>query len=207
VQQVLNRQDECKIIDVGGTAMYWNLMSPDLLSKCIITISNLEKVRGSDPHANVPLKGSFVFHYGDGRDLTDISAGQYDIAHSNSVVEHVGRFADMEKYCRELTRVGRYYYMQTPNLWFPIEPHYGAPFIHWLPVPLRARLLSKWNIGFHKKYPSLSAAYDFVEFINLIDQRAVENLLPQGWIRKEKLFLLTKSIISIGPKSQVGRLV
>jgi hypothetical protein len=34
---------------------------------------------------------------------------------------------------RETVQVGRSYYLQTPNFWFPLEPHYGVPFIHWLP--------------------------------------------------------------------------
>lgn len=207
VRHVLTTQNECTIIDIGGTATYWKLMSAELLKRCVITISNLENVRGGDPRTNVPTEGLFVFHIGDGRDLKEIATDQFDIAHSNSVVEHVGKFSDMESYCKELVRVGRYYYLQTPNVWFPIEPHYGAPFIHWLPSPARARLLSKWNIGFHKRYTSLDAAYNFVEFINLIDQLGVENLLPNGCIRKEKLFLLTKSIISIGPREAVDGLL
>ena len=202
VKRVLSVQDECKILDIGGTARYWNLLSPELLAKCAITISNLEKVRGGDPSKNIPAKGIFKFHCGDGRNLYDIVENQYDISHSNSVIEHVGTIADMQRFSNELVRVGRYYYIQTPNVWFPIEPHYGVPFIHWLPTPLRVWLLTKWNIGFLKRYPSLQAAYRYAERINLIDYKTLKCLLPDGDTRKEKFLLVTKSIISIGPRAE-----
>jgi hypothetical protein len=203
VRHVLDTRPECRIFDVGGTAVYWGLMAPELLSRCVITVSNLEQPVGGDPRRNVPEFGRFEFHYGDGRDLSDIASGAYDITHSNSVVEHVGSFADMRRFAGELVRIGRYYYMQTPNQWFPIEPHFGALFVHWLPLPLRARLLTWWGFGFLQKSPSLAAAYERVESINLIDTRGVRELLPAAMIRKERLLLLTKSIIAIGPGDAV----
>lgn len=205
VKRVLSVKDKCAILDIGGTAQYWNLMEQELLSKCVVTVLNLEKPLGADPHENVPVNGVYKFAYGDGRDLSNIEDNQYDIAHSNSVIEHVGKFSDMQRFSSELMRVGQYYYMQTPNVWFPIEPHYGVPFIHWLPVPVRARLMARWSIGFHKKYPSLSEAYEYAEFINLIDQKALEILVSDACIRKEKMFLLTKSLIAIGPNAEIEK--
>ena len=199
VQQILSVKEECIILDIGGTAQYWSLMGPELLRKCSVTVLNLEKPRGSNPKKNVPKDGVFKFVYGDGRDLNNIDDNQYDIAHSNSVIEHVGKLSDMQRFVNELTRVGKYFYIQTPNFWFPIEPHYCVPFIHWLPVIVRAKLLTKWNIGFHKKYPSLSAAYDYAEFINLIDQSVLKCILPGAYFRQEKILFFTKSLIAVGP--------
>jgi len=197
VKKVLNKKDSCSILDVGGTAEYWNLMSPELLKKCNICVLNLHEAKGLDPHANTPSLGTFKFCNGDGCDLIEINDKQFDIAHSNSVIEHVGQFSNMQRFCDELTRVGQYYYLQTPNIWFPVEPHYGVPFIHWIPTPLRARLMVKWNIGFHKKFISISAAYEYAESINLIDCKALENLISGGYIKKEKFFFLPKSLIAI----------
>lgn len=202
VEKVLKSKNKCNILDIGGSAQYWNLMNAKLLKKCVVTVLNIEKPRGVDPREQVPLNGIFKFECGDGRNLNSIKDKQYDIAHSNSVIEHVGKIYDMQRFTDELTRVGKYYYLQTPNFWFPIEPHYGVPFIHWLPVLIRARLLAKWNIGFNKKFPTLLAGYDYAEFINLIDQNTLKSMLPAANFRKEKILFFTKSIIAIGPHEE-----
>ncbi len=203
VRDVLSRQERCRIFDVGGTAVYWQLMAPELLRRCEITVSNLEHPEGGGQDSNVPAIGTFTYHCGDGCDLNTIEDDSYDIAHSNSVVEHVGSFSQMLRFAGELRRVGRYYYVQTPNQWFPVEPHFGALFVHWLPLPLRARLLTWWGVGFLEKSATLSDAYARVESINLIDRRGVRELFPDAIVKRERLLLLTKSIIAMGPADRL----
>ena len=36
-------------------------------------------------------------------------------------------------FAAEMLRVGKRVYCQTPNRWFPVEPHYLALLVHWLP--------------------------------------------------------------------------
>jgi hypothetical protein len=59
------------------------------------------------------------------------------------VIEHVAP-ARRAAFADELRRVGRGFYVQTPALSFPIEPHSLLPFAQWLPVALRRRY---WRIG------------------------------------------------------------
>lgn len=204
VRKTLDSQATCSILDIGGTAQYWALMNPELLDQCAITIHNLEKPRGQNPKINTPKNGNYQFIYGDGRDLSNIKDNQFDIAHSNSVIEHVGRFHDMAQFAKELMRVGELYYIQTPNLWFPIEPHYGVPFVHWLPVPVRAKLLAQWNLGYHKKYHSLPAAFRYAEHINLLNKTSLESLTEEPKMEKERMLFLTKSLIAVGPQSKLA---
>jgi SAM-dependent methyltransferase len=68
---------------------------------------------------------------------------EFDIGYANSVIEHIppgGRPA----FAGELRRVARGWYVQTPALAFPIEPHALLPAAHWLPRGLRRRY---WQLG------------------------------------------------------------
>jgi SAM-dependent methyltransferase len=68
---------------------------------------------------------------------------QFDLVYCSSVIEHVAR-ARRAAFADELRRVGRGFYVQTPALSFPIEPHSLLPFAQWLPVALRRRY---WRVG------------------------------------------------------------
>jgi hypothetical protein len=68
----------------------------------------------------------------DGRRLP-FADGEFDIAVSNAVVEHVGEADDQRAFVHELSRVARQVFVSTPNRWFPIEVHTLLPLVHWLP--------------------------------------------------------------------------
>jgi Methyltransferase domain len=68
----------------------------------------------------------------DGRDLP-FTDGEFDVAFSNAVVEHVGSRDDQERFARELCRVSKRVFVTTPNRLFPVDPHTLLPFLHWLP--------------------------------------------------------------------------
>ena len=76
----------------------------------------------------------------DGRDLP-FADGEFDVAFSNAVVEHVGGRDDQERFCHELCRVAKRVFVTTPNRRFPIDPHTLLPFVHWLPDGRRPRSL------------------------------------------------------------------
>jgi hypothetical protein len=74
----------------------------------------------------------------DGRDLP-FADGEFDVAFSNAVIEHVGGREDQERFARELCRVARRVFVTTPNRRFPVDPHTLLPFVHWLPDGRRPR--------------------------------------------------------------------
>src|SRR3546814_2616362 len=80
----------------------------------------------------------------------------FDIAHSNSVIEHVITWDNMKNFARETRRVAAWHYVQTPYFWFPVDPHfYKLPFYHWLPRPLRAKLLMRLPLAHAGKISTL----------------------------------------------------
>jgi hypothetical protein len=72
------------------------------------------------------------FVVADGRRLP-FADGEFDVAVSNAVVEHVGGEDDQRAFVHELCRVGTRVFVSTPNRWFPIEVHTLLPFVHWVP--------------------------------------------------------------------------
>jgi hypothetical protein len=70
----------------------------------------------------------------DGRELP-FADGEFDVAFSNAVVEHVGGEDDQRRFVHELCRVAERVFVTTPNRLFPLEVHTLVPFAHWLPRP------------------------------------------------------------------------
>jgi SAM-dependent methyltransferase len=64
---------------------------------------------------------------------------EFDIVHSNAVIEHVGGRERQRTFVAEAVRVGRRVFVTTPNRWFPVEVHTRLPLVHWLPEPAAHR--------------------------------------------------------------------
>ena len=68
-----------------------------------------------------------------------LGEGEFDVVHSNAVIEHVGGRERQLAFVREALRVGRRVFLTTPNRWFPVEVHTRLPLVHWLPDDLAGR--------------------------------------------------------------------
>ena len=117
--------------------------------------------------------------------------GEFDIAYSNSVIEHLPRDA-REAYAREVRRVASRWFVQTPNRAFPIEPHSLLPFVHWLPRPV-GRML--WRLG---------VSGDPYDDVSLLSARELRRLFPDAVIARERAGPLTKSLIAVGPRDRIA---
>ena len=181
------------IIDIGGTKEYWNILPQQLLRKnnVTITIANLPgKVLPEDNEY-------FKFVEADGCDLSDFKDDFFHIAHSNSVIEHVGDWDRMVQFANEVSRVAKNYFVQTPNYWFPIEPHFMVPIYHWLPKPLRISMIMRFNLGHREKQQTVDGAVRTVESARLLNKKMFSYLFGDVKIFVEKLFLFPKSFIAI----------
>jgi hypothetical protein len=88
------------------------------------------------------------FVFGNGLDLP-FKDCSFDFVHSAAVLEHIGSFANQERFARECARVARKgFFLTTPNRWFPIEFHTQLPVVHWLPKPLARRVFKAVGLGF-----------------------------------------------------------
>jgi hypothetical protein len=123
----------------------------------------------------------------------------FDVVFSNSVIEHLGpRFADQKRMADEIRRVGKRYFVQTPNRYFPLEPHFLTPGFQFYPLDLRVWLVSNFNVGWYKRIPDKAKARREVESISLLSRDGVRRLFPGGRIYAEKIAGLTKSFVAYG---------
>jgi hypothetical protein len=98
---------------------------------------------------------------------------------------------------QEVRRLAPRYFVQTPNFWFPVEPHFRLPFIHWLPEPWRASIVMRRACGFYPRARSCNEARCIIDDARLIDARAMSELFPDAVIERERFAGFTKSLIAI----------
>lgn len=181
------------VLDVGGRPETWDRIAPH--AEVLVVNINF-------PPEGVPDGTRARLVLGDGRDLS-YRDDEFDLAYSNAVIEHVGELPDQLRMAAEMRRVGRAVWCQTPNRWFPVEPHLIGPLVHWLPARLRGSLLGWFLVRFvtawgwtHRPTRAESAA--FVASIRLMSRREVERAFPDCGIRTERVLgVLPTSFIAI----------
>ena len=189
-----HRYGETRILDVGGTRSYWKIVPEEVLyrHKVHITLINM-------PGSSTPADDErFSFVAADGCDMRERFADRsFHIVHSNSVIEHVGDWQRMTAFARELRRLAPAYFVQTPNFWFPVEPHFMTPVFHWLPEPVRVALVRRFALGHRSRRPKIGNAVEEVESVRLLDRKMFSFLFPDGRLMIERMLGLPKSLIAI----------
>ena len=178
-----------EILDIGGTQQFWDLMLDDEALDIHVTLLNI----GEQPVSSQ----RFTSVVGDARSMPQFRNAQFDVVFSNSVIEHVGDYANQRRMADEIRRVGKRYFIQTPNKRFPLEPHFLFPWFQYLPLNLRAWLVSHFNVGWYKRIEDGHAARQEVESIQLLTRRQFAALFPGASIYPEKIGGLTKSFVAI----------
>ena len=103
----------------------------------------------------------------------------------------------MEAFAAETRRLAAAYYLQTPYFWFPIEPHFLAPFFHWLPESWRSKIVLRTKLGHRPRAASIGEAMRIIRGVFLLDRSQLCYLLPDASIQFERLFFLPKSLIAM----------
>jgi len=186
-----------RVVDLGGTADYWRRVGFEFLEANeidITCVNHLPTEFGISDREGA----RFRCVVGDACDLTGHPDNSFDFVHSNSVIEHVGRWPQMRAFAEEVRRLAPAYYVQTPYYWFPIDPHFHRlPFYHWLPESLRAKLHRRFKLGYARPDDNIDAAMRLVQSSVLIDHSQFAALFDDAVIRFERIALLPKSMIAM----------
>jgi|SRR5581483_4663778 SAM-dependent methyltransferase len=176
---------DCKsVVDFGGRVEMWS----DVKLGERTTVMNVEP-----PPRQVPEKFTYLQ-----RDATHsgFSEHAFDLAFSNSVIEHVGSFEDQKRFAGEMLRVGKRVYCQTPNKWFPVEPHFLGLGVHWLPKKWFGHFVDRYLTVHGWRYrPSAEASAELINSIRLLNRSEVRELFPGCNIKAERFMGMTKSFV------------
>lgn len=173
---------QTRIVDVGGAQFNWKLLN------CTPEISIINLDPPNDWDNRIP---NTRFEKGDGKNLR-FEDQSFDIAYSNSVIEHLYDWESQKQFAKEITRIGKRIYLQSPAKEFFVEPHLITPFIHWLPKKWQSKLLRNFTIWGLMARPSQEYVDTFLREIRLLTFSEFKLLFPQCKIVKEKFFFLTK---------------
>ena len=186
--QALSPQAEDRILDVGGYPGDWQ----GVAIESRLTILNIHEIS----LAAKGLADQYELVVGDGTKLI-YADKTFDIAFSNSVIEHLGTFEKQKAFAAEVRRVGKKLWIQTPARCFLIEPHLIAPLVHFFPKSIQRRLIRHCTVWGWLRKPTAQQVEDFLSEVRLLSHREMVELFPDCEIFAEKVLGLTKSYVAI----------
>lgn len=175
-----------RVLDLGGLPSFWTGHTPRPEA---VTTVNLE-----DAEPGVPWITHVV---GDACDPgSAVRDERFDLVVSNSVLEHVGGYHRRRQLAEVVLKAADRHWVQTPNRYFPVEPHYLAPGWQFLPVPARAAVLRRWPLA-HGRPTDRLDALDNVLSTELVCRAELRMLFPHSEIWAERMLGLAKSLVAI----------
>ncbi len=179
---------ETRVLDIGGTPDCWELVA---VRPRLVLLNT--------PRAGEELAGAAEWVAGDGRQLP-FRDQSFDVVFSNSVIEHVGDVESQRRFARELARVGRAWWVETPNRWFPVEQHLLTPLVHWLPRRWQRKIVPRWNVWSALARVSADRREFYIQHylseVRLLSAGELRALFPQGRILHERFCGVTKSLVA-----------
>ncbi|MEK6910988.1 MAG: hypothetical protein AABW82_04410 [Nanoarchaeota archaeon] len=184
---IKNIKKPVRIIDIGGKYIFWKNMDFPKDKYTRIIMLNLEEENLSDPR--------FKNEIGDATNITGYNKYKANFVFSNSLIEHLSTFENQKRMAQQVISLKLPYYIQTPNKYFPIEPHTLIPFFQFMPMTLRLFLAKNLNFYFYNKEKNTLIIEERAREIRLLTKKELKELFPEAQIYEEKFLGLTKSFI------------
>ena len=185
---------ETRILDVGGTPETWDMLAV----RPHVTLLNTPRTRAEQA-------GASCWVAGDGRALPFGDAA-FDVVFSNSVIEHVGDAGSQRRFASEVARVGRAYWVQTPNRWFPVEQHLLTPLLHWLPRRWQRWIVPRFTVWSALVRPTADRREfyltHYLEDVRLLSASEFAALFPGARLIRERVCGWTKSLVAVRLQSR-----
>ena len=180
---------ETRILDVGGAPETWDLLPV----RPRVTLLNT-------PRTKEEMSRAASWVAGDGRALPFRDCA-FDIVFSNSVIEHVGDSGNQRRFASEVMRVGRGFWVQTPNRWFPVEQHLLTPIVHWLPRRWQRWIVPRFTVWAWLVRPGDDRRQFYLDHylneVRLLAARELQEMFPGATVLRERALGWTKSLVAM----------
>lgn len=170
-----------RVIDLGGVPVFWE--------KCPIPLNlTILNLPGLNPPAPPTSHHSITLVLGDAC-ATPFEDESFDLAFSNSVIEHVGDVGNRVRMASEVRRLAPSYWVQTPSIWFPIEAHSMMPLWWFYPPALRSWFIARWR-RVRPRWTQMMAE------TTVLSREEMMELFPEGSLLTERRVGFSKSYIA-----------
>lgn len=181
---------ETRVLDLGGGLFFWELAKREELPQPQVTILNIRPQSEELPPGIVWVCGNAT--------RACFPDSSFDVVFSNSLVEHLGSWGAQVQFAEEVRRLARSYFIQTPNKWFFVEPHFVTPFTHWLPMAVRRKLGPRATVWGWMNKATRSQYENQLSEIRLLGLNDMRTLFPEARLIIEPWMGMAKSIVAIG---------
>jgi len=193
--RLMNPTKETRILDVGAE------ISPN--SECNIQFidcypwkNNVSAINLSSEHISL-IKQYYPevdVRVGDACNLP-WEDKHFDIVYSNAVIEHLENFERQKKMATEIMRVGKSWFVTTPNRWYPFEFHMRLPFVTWLPRNGYIRFGQVISYHHMKRKYMTGIRHDS---LRLMTAKDLKHCFPTSRIIKQRVTFMAETLICVG---------
>ena len=189
---------EMRVLDLGGEAHTWldepaHPRTVTLLNRDMKLDSALEQIERQGASSWMTAVG------GNACDPPEqIKTEHFDLVYSNSVFEHVGGHQPRRHFSYWAQTLAKHHWVQTPNRYFPFEPHWLAPGFQFASPRLQAVLLRHWPLAspYYRK-PAWPESVQRAMSIELLSPASMRSYFPTSELVRERLLGMTKSLIAV----------
>lgn len=177
--------EQMRVLDLGGTPNFWKNAPVTPLHVTTVNLAQLDGFQGVES-----IQGDAC------NPPPAVVNSTYDLVISNSLIEHVGGHSQRVRLAEVIQKAADKHWVQTPYRYFPIEPHWLAPGIQFLPFAAKVRATMIWRLG-NLHTTDRNRAIKSVNEIELLSLTQMRTYFPDSDIWCERVAGLIKSMVAI----------
>jgi len=120
---------------------------------------------------------------------------RYDVVILSDVLEHVQEQRTLLERCIDMMAPEGVMYLNTPNRWFPLEPHKRLPFLSYLPRGMANRYAEAFGKGSYDGYHLLS----YGQFCNLLASLPIRYSFKVQPHPRRRLYRIAAPLVTNAP--------